>query len=144
VRASFGITIVVAAALALAGCGGSSGPATRADSGAAGVRAVMRDFLTDFRDGKYTEACALMTDHAKQLLAKGNGSCEGLLLLGSSNVDKPTISKWLDAVDGVKVAVSGSRATTPAIGGSKTITRYVYAGGRWMIDGDVSGGAPAK
>jgi hypothetical protein len=129
------VAIGIAAAIALAGCGGadSSQSAKNAD----GVRAAVKAFLRDFRDSKFGEACELMTKAQQAATGEGKASaCASNLALGRGFLSKATIDGYLKEADSLKVTIHGNRATSGSLGGDNTTSNYVYASGRWLNDVD--------
>jgi hypothetical protein len=132
----------VGCTLLLPGCGGGGGAR---EQNADGVRALIREFLTDLRDGKSTAACDLMTDNARNSLSTGGpltASCDGVVALASGDVGKAKFAAWIREVPDVKVVVTGTSATAGPLQGSadQSPAAFVYADGHWKIDGDGRGG----
>jgi hypothetical protein len=134
--------LVASAILALtaSGCGGGSGGSSAKNE--AGVRATVREFLRDLRDSKFGDACDLMTKAQQAATGDGNATkCASQLALGKAFLGESTIDGYLREVDAMKVTIHGNHATSTSLGGDKTISQYVYAGGRWLSDVDAAGGS---
>jgi hypothetical protein len=123
-RATTGL--LVAAALPLAACGGSS------NDGAAGVRHTMHEFVNDLIDGNYSGACGLLTKQAKAGI--GGSQCAQKLTLAmslSGSHVKDVMRRQARKIDHWPVSVHGSTATVRNTNGSKT--HFVKSGDRWLI-----------
>jgi hypothetical protein len=137
-----GLLLVTALVAVLMGCGG--GDSARSSKSADGVRATAREFLNDFRDSKFGDACDLMTPAAQTAMVKQaqvdpgskNSNCPGLLALARGFVGKDTLTKAGDQLGKAKITVTGDTATSPPVGSDDTASRYRYIKGKWFIASD--------
>jgi hypothetical protein len=128
--------LLAAGASGSLGCG--SGGGDRSHEDASGVRATERAFLTDMRDGRFGDACALMTPAAlaevrQQNEADPSTDCSSLMALVQGFTGKEKLDSWVSQVDSLPVTVNGDHATVALSNGGNT-TEMVYVDGHWMIN----------
>jgi hypothetical protein len=131
--------IAVAAALALAGCGGDGG----SDEEAA-VEEVVRTYFTAFADGDGAKACGQLATQAQVRLVEGaraNDCAEAMEAAARQPEVKPYVERFRD-VEVLEVTIAGREATAKvrAIGQETTIP-LAKESGTWKISGgDVAPG----
>ena len=132
--------LAAAAALALAGCGGSDSP-----SDEAAIKSVVRTYFTAFADGNGSEACdQLSVDTRGQIADAAKPKTCAAALTDASK--RPEVKQYLDdfrkvEVEEVTVAGNDASAKVKAIGETTTVP-FIKVGGDWKINGtDVAPGS---
>lgn len=123
----------VVVALAVAGCGGS-GSGTSSDKSVAGIRATLRAFLDDIKNGKAGDACDLMTKAARTQVGHGNAdACGATVVLARKLLGAKALADVEAKIGQVKITITGDHATVPALTGGGSTTNMVYTDGHWLV-----------
>jgi hypothetical protein len=123
----------------LAGCGGDESKTAR------GAEAAVEDFLKQFEDGDYDDACDRLTDNAQQQVVDdwnefdedGVDSCAGAFKAGIALAEMMSEDdEELFAVEGIDVEVDGDTAVATVDYKDDDDEDYdlVYEDGTWLID----------
>jgi hypothetical protein len=130
-----GITLAVALTTLAIGCGGG-------DSDEDKITATVEDFASANIDEDWPQACAQITEQARQQLAKaskalgGKGSCEQALKVLVTRLDEAEVKKQLKDPKVTAVKVDGDKATVKVNGES---TKLVKDGDDWLLDFEPAG-----
>jgi hypothetical protein len=139
-RRTLPAALAAAAALALAGCGGSDSP-----SDEAAIKSVVRTYFTAFADGDGSKACdQLSIDTRGQIADAAKPKTCAAALTDASR--RPEMKQYLDGfrkveVEEVTVAGNDASAKVKAIGQTTTLP-LIKVSGDWRING--TDGAPGS
>jgi hypothetical protein len=137
-RRTLPAALAAAAALALAGCGGSGAP-----SDEAAIKTTVRTYFTAFADGNGSEACdQLSVDTRAQIADAAKPKTCAAALTDASR--RPEVKQYLDGfrkveVEEVNVAGNDASVKVKAIGQTTTMP-LIKVSGDWKING--TDGAP--
>jgi hypothetical protein len=121
------------ASLFATGCGASA-TGGRSDKSAKGVRATVRAFYDDLKNGKTGDACDLMTTTLRAKTGHGVASdCGAQMLFYRSIGGEKSIAEYEAGLDRLSITVSGDRATA-SMPGASTVANLVYSSGHWLLD----------
>jgi len=131
------LAALAATTVGVAACGGGGGSgATSKD--AAGVRATYKEFITDLRDNRFAQACAVLTPNAlKQMKAAShlsNFDCPKIMSQVRKFITDAQIKDALNKTDKLKVTVTGNRATVAPTQAGGQPAQLLYTDGRWKLD----------
>ena len=100
------------------------------------MHVVVKEFVHEFRTGKYAAACDRMTERAQAGLGKAaKGSCARGLAVSRALVGDDRLARDEKAADSLPITISGNTASSPSLEKANSeVSRYVYRGGRWLID----------
>jgi hypothetical protein len=127
------LLIVLGAPVAV-GCGSSSSSVSSADKNADGVRALVKEFVRDWRTGNYESACQLATQRQQAAFAKATkATCPQALAAARSVVGAEKLAADEKTAASLHVTVSGGTATSPNPSAPGETSHYVYRNGHWRI-----------
>jgi hypothetical protein len=135
--------VTVAVAAVLIGCGGGG----RSSKSADGVRTTGREFVNDFKDRKFGDACELMTPTARaemgRAFGKANGAsgCAAILAFARAFIGTETLKKLAAQFDKTRVTIRGDTATVGTDAPGNLGGRFRYVGGQWYVDSARRGAA---
>ena len=113
------------AALAIAGCGGSSAPSP-SNKTVAGIRALYRVVDSDLASGNAAAVCIHDLDATLLAFVRlGGGTCASVLAGAWGEVGHPLAAS-------AKIVVNGRQATVYQQNGPETV---LYSGGQWLLNG---------
>jgi hypothetical protein len=123
---------LLAAALALAGCGGGDPPRATPEDG---VRAAANAYLGALAARDWEHACGLMTPAARRDLMDATGaSCPRALAAGGAEGAEELASARRE-VPGADVRIRGAAAALGPLGSAQQPLRLQRVGGRWLVAG---------
>jgi hypothetical protein len=129
------LALVAVGATIAVGCGSSPTAVSTADKNAEGVRALVREFVRDWRTGDYAGACHLATPSGRAAFAKATRTtCPRALATARSIVGDEKLARDEKSADSLDVTVSGDSASSPNPASPGEISHYVYRAGHWRID----------
>ncbi len=130
------LTILLAVAVVLAGCGGDEG--AEDDSEEAQVRQALEDFSAANLEGDWKAACDLMTGQLRRDLAEVGaargepGGCEATLRTGVGEVSEAQLRRDFEDVEVTEVKVNERQLTATAkVNGE--ITKLVKNVDGWRV-----------
>ena len=123
---------LLAAALALAGCGGGDAPRATPEDG---VRAAANAYLGALAARDWQRACGLMTPAARRDLTDAAGaSCPRALAAGGAEGAEELASARRE-IPGADVHIRGTAAAIGPLGTAQQPLRLQRVGGRWLVAG---------
>jgi uncharacterized protein YaaW (UPF0174 family) len=123
---------VIAAAIAIAGCGGGG------QSDQQKIESTVHDYFTAFSTGDYAKACNALTATTRDDLAKAAHvkDCPTALARGAAKADVKQFAQQLKNVQVESVAVHGKTATAKVKAlGSTTSVPMTKEGSDWKVQG---------
>ena len=141
------LAALVAAALAVAGCGGKHQAASASGSGSArdGVAQAIRGYFDAVTGGRASDTCASFTPQSREKLAEfgheqmgiAHGSCARTLKVFFANsASRQLRGSGVHEVS--EIAIHGRRATA-RVNGVDRAMKLELVGGHWLIESEPTG-----
>jgi hypothetical protein len=100
---------------------------------------VVKTFATALADGRFEDACALMTDSAQEAMNDGHGSCEAGAQVLSRNVGARTRQQWRE----MKILKIDSEEDQVTVASKDIVPPWIFGGmelrrvtGEWLVHFD--------
>jgi hypothetical protein len=103
------------------------------------INRVVNIFATALANGRFEDACALMTDSAQEAMDDGHGSCEAGAQVLSRNVGARTRHQWRE----MKILDIDSTGDEVTVASEDIVPRWIFGGmelrrvsGKWLVHFD--------